>query len=147
MKLNWGSGIAAVYILFMIGVLIMVYIFMNQEVPLETSDYYAKGIAYQDQIDKQKRTSELPEQISIEQTGTSINFQFPKIFKRDMIGGSIYFYRPSNSGNDFSVNVETDTSGIQIIDAAKLDKGLWKIKVDWSVKNNNYYNEKLLMVN
>ena len=147
MKLNWGSGIAAVYIIFVIAVLITVVVFMNQDVSLETKDYYAKGIAYQEQIDKMNRANELPEKLAIEQTGNYLNFSFPKIFNQHEIGGMIYFYRPSNNQKDFLVNIQTDTSGVQTIPVASIAKGLWKIKVDWSARNNTYYNEKILMVN
>ena len=147
MKLNWGGGIAAVYIIFMIGVLILVFIFMNQEVTLETNDYYFKGVEYQKQIDKIKRTNELPEQLTIIQNELAINFQFPKIFSSNDIGGTIDFYRPSDDNKDFSIKINTDTSRSQSIAAANLDKGLWKIKVDWLAKGNSYYNEKILMVN
>ncbi len=147
MKLNWGSGIAAVYILFMIGVLIMVYIFMNQDVTLETDDYYAKGINYQTQIDKISRTSELPEQLLIEQVDDKINFSFPKIFPQNEIGGIIYFYRPSDDKQDFTKEIKLDAGMQQSFSALEIEKGLWKIKVDWFAKNNLYYNEKLIMVN
>ncbi len=147
MKLNWGGGIAAVYILFMIGVLIMVYIFMNQDVTLETEDYYAKGINYQTQIDKIKRTSELPEQLLIEQVGEKIIFSFPKLFSEKEIGGTIFFFRPSDDKKDFTKEIKPDSSMQQNFSVLEIEKGLWKIKVDWIVKNNSYYNEKLIMVN
>ena len=147
MKLNWGSGIAAVYISFMIGVLVLVFIFMNREVPLETSDYYLKGVEYQKQIDKIKRTNDLQEQLEIVQNDITINFQFPKIFTSNDIGGTINFYRPSDDKKDFTIKINTDTSRFQSVAAANLEKGLWKIKVDWLAKGNSYYNEKILMVN
>jgi hypothetical protein len=147
MKLNWGSGIAAVYISFMVGVLIMVYIFMNQDVTLETEDYYAKGINYQEQIDKIKRTSELPEQLLIQQEGVNINFYFPKIFSQTEIDGTIFFYRPSDDKQDFTKEIQLNTEMRQSFSVLEIEKGLWKIKVDWLAKNNSYYNEKLIMVN
>lgn len=147
MKLNWGSGIAAVYILFMVGVLIMVFIFMNQDVLLETDNYYSKGIKYQEQIDKAARTNELPEQLVIKLSNNNIIFSFPKIFKQTKIGGSIYFYRPSNNQKDFAIKIQTDTSAVQMISSDKLEKGLWKVKANWFANNQSYYNEKLLMVN
>lgn len=147
MKLNWGSGIAVVYILFVIAVLIAVVVFMNQDVSLETKDYYAKGIAYQEQIDKMNRANELPEKLEIEQAGNYLNFNFPKIFRPNEIGGMIYFYRPSNKQQDFLVNIQPDTSGIQTVPVASIEKGLWKIKIEWAAKGNSYYNEKIFMVN
>ena len=131
----------------MIAMIILVIIFMNQDVALETKDYYLRGISYQLQIDKMNRTKNLPEQLSIRQYGSAISFIFPNIFKKKQINGKIYFYRPANNKKDFIINVAPDSSGIQMVDASVLEKGLWRIKVDWLVNGNGYYNEQILMVN
>lgn len=147
LKLNWGTGIAAVYILFMIGTLIIVMIFMNQDVSLESKDYYTKGIKYQDEIDKMKRTKELPEQLDIKVGQSSIILNFPKIFKSTELNGKIYFYRPSDDSQDFIINVETDSSSTQSIPTNNFLKGFWRLKIDWTGKGNSYLNEKIVMVN
>ncbi len=147
LKFNWGTGIALTYILFLIAILTMVFIFMNQDVALETNDYYAKGLEYQSQIDKIERTKNLTEQLEILNKNDRIVFNFPKIFANKIISGEIYFYRPSNNKSDFKSKIDLTDSLQQIIFTKNLEKGLWKIKVDWSVENQNYYNEKILMIN
>ncbi|MEW6005502.1 MAG: FixH family protein [Stygiobacter sp.] len=147
LKFNWGTGIALTYILFLIAILTMVFIFMNQDVVLETNDYYAKGLEYQSQIDKIERTKNLTEQLEILNKNDRIVFNFPKIFANKIISGEIYFYRPSNNKSDFKSKIDLTDSLQQIIFTKNLEKGLWKIKVDWSVENQNYYNEKILMIN
>ncbi len=147
LKLNWGFGIAAVYILFMIGTLIMVVIFMNQDVSLESKDYYTKGIKYQDEIDKMKRTKELPEQLDITVEPNSIILSFPKIFKSTELNGKIYFYRPSDDSRDFTIDIAADTSSVQSIPIRNLIRGLWRIKVDWNGKGNSYLDQKIVMIN
>ena len=147
LKLNWGFGIAVTYILFVVVTLVMVFIFMNQDVSLETENYYSKGIEYQGQIDKINRTQSLPEQIGVSVASSSIDFSFPKIFSAADYSGNIFLYRPNDRHKDFSVAVSPNDSNLQSISTASLEKGLWKIKVDWSAKGNSYYNEKLVMVN
>lgn len=147
LKFNWGTGIAITYLAFVIGVLIMVFIFMNQEVSLETKDYYAKGLEYQKQIDKIERTNNLSEQLEISTTENEIIFNFPKIFTPKNIHGEIYFYRPSNSNNDLKVKIDLNEQNIQKFSTSNFPKGLWKIKVDWFGNNQNFYNEKILMIN
>lgn len=147
MKLNWGTGIGAVYIFFMIGVLIMVAIFMNQDVSLETKDYYSKGIAYQNEIDKLNRTKELPEQLQINLDKDKVVFQFPQLFDSKILSGKIYFYRPSNSGMDFHSPIALDSNLTQSISTVSLEKGLWKIKTDWNVNSTEYFTEKIIMIN
>ncbi|MEW6651836.1 MAG: FixH family protein [Bacteroidota bacterium] len=147
LKFNWGFGIAATYTIFVIVTLVMVVIFMNQEVSLETENYYAKGIKYQEQIDKVNRTRILPEQLEISASQAAILFSFPRIFDNRDFSGKISFYRPNDEKKDFTVEIMPDTSHSQTISTESLDKGLWKVKVDWNAKGNNYYNEKLVMVN
>lgn len=147
MKFNWGKSIALIYSLFMIGVLVMVYIFMNQDVSLVTTDYYSKTLTYQKEIDKINRTNLLPEKLLIEQKQDSVLFTFPKIFDPASISGLIYFYRPSDESKDFVIKINPDNSNIHSVPSDKLLNGLWKIKVEWSVSDTTYYNEKIIMVN
>ncbi len=146
-KFNWGLGIASVYILFLIGSLVMAVIFMSQDVSLETTDYYAKGIVYQEQIDKMNRTKSLPEQLEIIASDGVLLFSFPKIFRHNEIDGTIHFYRPSNSSKDFTIAIAPDTARVQSIGTTNLEKGLWKIKIDWDADGNLYFNEKIVMIN
>ena len=146
-KLSWGTNIAIVYTLFAIGTLALVFVFMGQDVGLVTNDYYAKEIKYQDQIDKMNRTKALPEQLDISVEPINVKFTFPKIFKVMDYEGKIKFYRPSDKTKDFSVTISPDSTHSQFIQTTNLEKGLWKIQVDWIVKGNSYFNEKIIMVN
>lgn len=147
MKINWGINIAAFYIFFVLVLLIAVFIFMQQDVGLVTNDYYAKELVYQEEIDKANRTKELAEQLDITVEPAQIKFLFPKIFNPGDIGGTIQFYRPSDREKDFVTDIITDSSGTQIIETSKLEKGLWRVKIDWSAMNISYFNEKIIMVN
>ena len=147
MKLNWGSGIGAVYIFFVMATLVMVFIFMNQDVVLESKDYYERGIKYQERIEQIKNTRSLPEQLDITVSYEKIELRFPKIFDTNEIKGEIEFYRPSNSKNDFSVKISTDSINTQFVNTSALEKGLWKVKVDWHTNALSYFDEKIIMVN
>lgn len=128
---NWGFGIAATYIGFVIILLIMVVIFMKQDVTLETKNYYAKGLSYQEQIEKMNRSKSLSEPLSISLNDNAIKISFPKLFSKENISGTITLYRPSNDKNDFVIPVAPDSSNIQLISTINLSKGLWKVRVDW----------------
>lgn len=147
MKISWGVKIAVTYILFVVAVLITVVIFMNQDVGLVTKDYYEKEIKYQGQIDKEKRTQNLPEQLSINSEAGIVKLSFPRIFKPNEIGGIIQFYRPADKTKDFAVNITLDSAYTQSLSMANLDKGLWKVQVDWNAKGNSYFNEKIILTN
>lgn len=146
MKISWGTKIAAAYIVFVIGVLIMVFVFMNQEVHLVTDNYYAKELEYQNHIDKINRTNQLEEQLDIRNQQTVIKFIFPKQYNYKSIKGTINFYRPSDPAKDISFEITPDSFNTQIVSTEKLAKGVWKVKVDWLANNISYYNEKIIMV-
>lgn len=146
MKLNWGSGIAITYILFMAGVLILVFIFMNQDVHLVTDDYYAKEIEYQQQIDKVERTKLLSEQPVVTFSDGVFMVSFPKSVK-NIINGEIQIYRPSDSNLDKTASIFLDAENRQLIKPPINLPGLWKVKIDWTRNDTNYYNEKIILSN
>jgi len=147
MKISWGTGITAVYVFFVIALLAAVFVFMNQDVHLVTDDYYAKEIAYQQQIDKVNRTQSLNAQLKIKPASGFVGFAFPRLFKSNEINGKIHFYRPSDNSKDFFADVKVDSANSLEVATAGKEKGMWKVKVDWNAKGNSYYNEKIIMIN
>ena len=55
--------------------------------------------------------------------------------------GKIVFYRPSNSNLDRYVKIDKDDNNLQSINVKNWQKGFWKIKVDWEMNDELYYNE------
>jgi hypothetical protein len=147
MKFSWGKGIFATYALFLVIILSVVIYLSGMDVNLVTEDYYKKELEHQSQIDRETRTNQLPEKLMIKVIQNTINLKFPSMFKPYEISGSVRFYRPSDSQQDFSVNIELNESSQQIIYTESIQKGYWRIKVDWSAKNIEYFNEKLVMIN
>ena len=143
-KLNWGWGIFLTIVIFMGIIVTIVAFMMNREVDLVTDRYYDKEIKFQQQIDKEKRTAALNENIKIAYSGNSVTVSFPKNYKPD---GELYFYRPSNLHKDFKIPINVNNDFDQLVDISKLDRGLWKLKIEWSSDKNQYYFEKTLMLN
>ena len=143
-KWNWGRGIFLSIVLFMAIIVVIVMSMMNREVDLVTDKYYDKEIKYQQQIDKEKRTVESDKKITVNYSGSYVNVIFPKD-ERPI--GDLYFYRPANLHKDFKVPIKLDKNFSQALDVSKLDRGLWKLQINWSVNNNDYYTEEILMLN
>ena len=146
MKLNWGKGIIVVYTVFMIIVLGTVAFTTTVDVDLVADDYYEQEIKYQNEIDKKDRTNKLTEQVEIILEKENLKISYPKIFA-NRVSGKINFYRPSDEKLDLILDIKTDTTGLQYVPIEKLTKGLWKIKVDWSHSNEQYLNEKIIVIN
>ncbi len=146
MKISWGVGIAITIIIFtLISVSFIVFSF-SQDVNLVTDDYYARELAYQDQIDKEKRTRELPEQLKISVDKNNIFLQFPNIFSGKNIEGTVHLYRPASRHKDALFSIAVNDSNLFVIPTDTLIEGMWRVKVDWMVDSTSYYNEKIIMV-
>jgi len=53
--------------------------------------------------------------------------------------GSIQLYRPSATGLDREIKLQTDAQGEQAVDARDLATGLWKVRVSWTADQMDYF--------
>ena len=146
-KLNWGTGITIVIILFLVvtvGQVLVIHYVVDYDLVVE--EYYDAEIKYQVQIDKIKRANNLPEQLQIKFVGNSIEFKFPLLFEPQSISGIINYYKPSNDLLDKFQEIKLNKENKMFLKTKELLTGLWKIKVDWAANDVQYYNEKIMMV-
>jgi hypothetical protein len=144
-KISWGTGIAIGIIIFVVLSVTMTIIFMTQDVSLVSDNYYEKSLSYQEEIDKQSRTKSLDEQIKINFNGEVISVLFPNDYLGEKISGEIYFYRPSNPDLDFNLPLKL-VEGNQNIPVELLAKGFWRLKLNWMMDGNGYYNERAITI-
>ncbi len=145
LKLNWGISIVVFYVAFMTALFSFVVFSTTVHNDLVTDDYYGKQIAFQQHIDKVKRTLLLKRQLAIQQKNDYIALTFPDVFDSDSIVGRINFYRPDDSGKDFFIDIRPDTNLNQVVPTGSLQHGLWKVKIDWAAGDSLYYNEIQIM--
>jgi len=145
-RINWGTGIVIGIIVFVVVTITMTVIFMTQDVSLVSDNYYEKSLSYQDEIDKQNRTNSLDDQVKINFNGGVIDILFPSTYLSKNISGEIYFYRPSNPNLDFKIPLELNEEGNQLILAKNFEKGFWRLKLNWIMDGNGYYNERAITI-
>lgn len=145
-KISWGTGIVIGIIAFVVISVSMTVIFMTQDVSLVSDNYYEKSLSYQDEIDKQSRTNSLDEQVKINYNGEIINILFPVEYLNKNISGEIYFYRPSDSKLDFKMSLDLNEEGNQMILVKDFEKGFWRVKLNWTMNGNGYYNERAITI-
>jgi len=144
-RINWGTGIVIGIIVFIVLSISMTVIFMIQDVDLVTDKYYENSLYYQVEIDKQSRTISLDEQVKINFNGEVITILVPSNYLSKDISGEIFFYRPSNPKLDFVLPLQL-VEGSQIIPVERLEKGFWRLKLNWTMDGNGYYNERALIL-
>ncbi len=140
-KSLWGWGIAAVYTIFAVATLGFVAFTMRQKVELVTTDYYAKEVVYEDQINRVRQSNDLATPVICQLTadGKFVQVQFPA--ELQSVRGEITLYRPSESSLDMKVAAQPNKQGIQMIPTAKLAHGAWRVKINWSAEGREFYNE------
>jgi len=144
-KISWGTGILIGIIVFVVISVSMTIIFMMQDVNLVSDNYYEKSLVYQEEIDKQSRTKTLNEQVKINFNGEVVRILIPSEYLEKEISGEIFFYRPSNPKLDFVLPIHL-VDGNQIIPVKRLEKGFWRVKLNWMMDSNGYYNERAITI-
>ena len=145
-KISWGTGIVISFTVFM-GITISTGIYMmSLGVNLVADDYYDQEIKYQQQIDRIERTKKFDNKNLISYNGTTVKIELPSKFVKRKVTGEVYFYRPSDGTNDLKIPLSIDSLGNQIIPVTALDRGLWTVKVNWTLFEKEYYNEKRIFL-
>ena len=141
MKFNWGHGIALALLIFC-GIftyfLITVHTVDKYEVNLITEDYYKKELDFQQEIDKTNNALKLSQNIVVKIDENNIIIVFPNDFDSSKIQGNIKFFRPSDKKLDIDIPIKLEQNKM-VINKKSLQKGLYKIIVDWSYLGDEKY--------
>ncbi|MEI6884451.1 MAG: FixH family protein [Bacteroidota bacterium] len=146
MKFNWGTGIFIVIVLFMTACIAFFIFASRQDNSLVESDYYAKGLRYEEVIQKMRNTAALRELPGIHLDKNMLRIKYPSDLKGQTVQGKVYLYRPSNKKFDQFLTLAFDTALIQQIPSVILHKGMYIIKLDWTMNGKSYYFEKEISV-
>ena len=145
-KINWGTGIVIALAIMMSGMLFLVFLATRQNYSLVEKNYYQKEIAYQEQIDKIHNANALPEKIEMTQSGNALKLTFPELFQSDTLEGTIHLYSFVSDKNDLTVPIELNNQLNQLVSIGKLPKGRYKVKVDWTARKTQFYQELEIML-
>ena len=104
---------------------------------LVTEEYYKQELQYQTDIDKERNSQRLKENVTWQKTDEGILISFPKDLEEKNISGKVFLYRPSNKQLDFEIPISTSNHNLLIPDSRLLD-GRWNIKIDWKYKESSY---------
>ena len=143
--MNWGTKILIVYIVFVLGIVFMVYKSSTQNTDLVTTDYYAKELKYQDKIDEGKRVSALSAPVEYSVLNNALTIRFPKDFAGRQLAGEAVLYCPSDEKKDLKKKFILKDEPLQIeIPAA--NKGLFELHLSWQDGGVTYYFEKKIFI-
>lgn len=144
MKFNWGTGAFLLFGGFVVFMLGLVFYASKQSHELVTENYYEKELEFKDVLIKQERTEKLSEQLQIEVKDKTLTLSFPKEVGKS-ISGKLFLFKPSNIKDDKEIIFSTDNN-IKTFDLSEFSTGMYKLKVDWNARENEYYNEEEIVI-
>jgi nitrogen fixation protein FixH len=145
MKFNWGYKIAAVYLIFVAGILYLVVQSSRQEVDLVTPDYYAQELRYQEKIDQRKRAAGLSEPVRYSLEPGAIRIRFPKEFAGKDITGDVLLYYPADSRKDVNAAILAE-GNVMTLAIPEKRSGMHVLQVSWTSGGQSYYFEENLFI-
>ena len=145
MKIGWGTKIGILYGAFVALILVLVSLSMGQKVELESKDYYAKELAFEEKISATKNANALEESISYEVKEDRIEIYASQKIAAP-IQGEVFLFRPSDSSLDKTYALKFDVNGKQYISNSELKNGVYKIQFSWKSNGVNYYKEGVINI-
>ena len=142
--MNWGYKIMFGYLLFVVGMLTLVYKCTQQNTELVADNYYDQEVKFQERYDKlQNASSAIVE--CIPANANTVDLIFPVDFANRAIKGQLTFYRPDNKQKDFTVQLKNEHGKMQV-SSDKLSSGYWRLTIAWNCEGKEYLQEEKLMM-
>lgn len=141
--MNWGTKITILYLSFVGLIVALAFVCFGESVELETADYYAKELKFQDQLDATKNANNLDIPVRHIIRDRSIQLIFPTELMSKDFTGTAYFMRPSNSSQDKTIPLSLGMDGIQMIDPG-FTKGVYKMQINFTSNGKKYYKEDII---
>lgn len=143
--MNWGTKILIVYVVFISGILLMVFKSSTQKTDLVTTDYYAKELKYQEKIDEISRVSALSAPVGYAIKDNSLIIQFPKDFAGKKLVGEAVLYCPSDENKDIKQRFSVQDEPLQMVIPAA-NRGLYELHLSWQDGGVSYYFENKIII-
>jgi len=142
--MSWGIRITLLYLSFVAMIVTMVILTSRENIDLEYKDYYARELVYQDKIDAIANEQALTQSIEFQVQDQVLFLKAPMNFLTNGIRGELHFYRPSDASKDLTLPMAFDSNGEQVISRTVFSKGMYKLRMTWSLHEKNYFKEIVL---
>jgi hypothetical protein len=148
-RLNpWPVSIISFFVIAIVGCVSFVAFCSRHPADLVAADYYEQEVHYQAQINRSHSAGQhaQPASVTYYPTTRRVVLALPPNSSPSQIAGKIQFYRPSAINLDRQFKLEPNSDGVQTIDATSLPPGLWKVRVSWTIENQDYFIDQKLII-
>lgn len=146
MRFTWEHATWTVVVLIVVTGIGTFILSLGERTELVTDDYYAKELAFQEQIDKIGNAQDAKAQIGWRQNSIEYQFSMTGLLDYTQLNGNIVFFRPSSRELDTQYPLNLDSNGVQSIPLELLQSGRYQIQVSWSDGVKDYYLEKNIFI-
>ena len=144
LSLNWGTGIALVYVAFAAATSGFVLFALERPVDLVSPDYYAESLRQDERMAAERNAREAG--ATLEQAGDrAIVLSLPRALAADA-RGTVTLYRPSDASADRVVQLKTDANGVQRVALDGVAAGAWTVRVRWTSQAREFSLEQRIVV-
>lgn len=140
--MNWGKSIVLVYILFVAGILFLVYKSSQTKLNLVSTDYYQKEIKYQDEIDAKDRAAKSNLLLVVSVMNDSLCLKIPTD-KGGVASGIVEFYCPQFPENDCNFTLTSNETGEWKFPKKKLANGRYEVTAKWENKSGEAFQSEI----
>jgi nitrogen fixation protein FixH len=99
-------------------------------------------------LDQLNRTAQFNDQVKVafDNIARRISISLPTSHAGPETLGRVQLYRPSAAGLDRELKLDLDATGSQSLDGAALEPGLWKVRIQWTSQQQDYFADKSIVV-
>jgi hypothetical protein len=144
--MNWGNKLLLVIIIFIAGMLYLVYRTTQTSFELVENDYYKQELSYQDIIDGTKSANALSTGVVVKQNNSGIVLELPEEMKNKQLSGNVWFYCAYNAAKDKKFVLQTNKEAVQAFPLHSIDPGNYTVRIQWNDRDKKYYAERKLSV-
>jgi len=145
MKFTWGHGILITLALIVIGFSTALIRSFDNEHQLVTDDYYAKELAFQEQIDKQSRAIKDARDVTYQLGDSGLEISWLPA-PTGAITGEVSLIRPSDADQDVIQSITLNQDGVHTISQDLLISGRYQLQVNWQENGSAYYREHTIYI-
>ena len=142
--MSWGIRITILYLSFVVLILTLAFTCFGEKVELESKDYYAKELKFQDQLNATNNANNLATSIEHTVINKLVELVFPAEVLSPDFQGTVTFFRPSDSSKDVTLTLKPDSNGKQSISNSSFIKGVYKMQISFTSKGKSFYKEDII---
>lgn len=144
----WPISIIAFFSIAIIGCGTFITFCSRHPADLVAPDYYEQEVRYQGQMDRLQHAQQpaTSAAITYDPATKVISISLPPQVAQAKPFGSIQLYRPSATDLDRQIKLAIDDRGVQKVDASSLLPGLWKVRVSWSVEQEEFFLDQKIVI-